>query len=89
MNAASSENRPATCMQAGMRSPRLGAMVGSSIVGAGRGIIPALDYLATSVIGDNPVLTAGLQYTSQTSALPERRQPMAMFVLLACSLWAR
>jgi hypothetical protein len=36
-------------------------VVGSSLVGAGRGIMPALDYLAATVIGDNPVLTAALQ----------------------------
>jgi len=47
--------------QSGMKSPRLGAMVGSSLAGAGRGIMPALDYLAARVIGDDPVLTAALQ----------------------------
>ena len=50
-----------TSAQGGLRSPRLGSVVGSSLVGAGRGIMPALDYLAATVIGDNPVLTAALQ----------------------------
>ena len=43
-------------------------MVGSSLAGAGRGIVPALDYLAARVIGDDPVLTAALQCVSDANA---------------------
>ena len=57
--------------QGGLRSPRLGTLVGSSLAGAGRGIMPALDYLAAAVIGDNPVLTAALQCVS----IAHRRMP--------------
>ena len=42
-------------------SPTRSAMVGRSLMGAGRGLMPALDYLAAAVVGDNPVLTACLQ----------------------------
>ena len=35
--------------------------MGSRLMEAGYGLMPALDYLATAVIGDNPVLTTCLQ----------------------------
>lgn len=45
----------------GPPSPSRSSMVAGRLMGAGRGLMPALDYLATAVIGDNPVLTACLQ----------------------------
>jgi hypothetical protein len=43
-------------------SPRqLGGIVGSGIRGAGSRMFPALDYIATSLIGDNPALTGALR----------------------------
>ncbi len=71
--------------QSGMKSPRLGAMVGSSLAGAGRGIMPALDYLAARVIGDDPVLTAALQCVSDGHALSQLKpvsQPLESSVCL-------
>ncbi len=40
---------------------QLGGLVGSGIRGAGSRMMPALDYLATSLIGDNPALTGALR----------------------------
>lgn len=46
----------------GAISPRqLTGLVGSGIRGAGSRMFPALDYLATSLIGDNPALTGALR----------------------------
>lgn len=43
-------------------SPRqIGGLVGSGVMGVGSRMFPALDYLATSLIGDNPALTGALR----------------------------
>lgn len=58
-------------MQGGPGTPRqLGGLAGSALRGAGSRMIPALDFLATNLIGDSPALTNALRCLFLRCSLP-------------------
>lgn len=61
-------------MQGGTGTPRqLGGLAGSALRGAGSRMMPALDFLATNLIGDSPALTNALRhgYSSLPWKMPQ------------------